>query len=109
MSAGRSLKLGHPDCVLTWVVEAKWAPLLEGNPFVDRVVKLQRDSFRGLLASRRALRESRYKIAVDFQGLIKSALVALAAQPARIYGFDAGQVRERAAALFYRHKISSAA
>jgi heptosyltransferase-1 len=109
LPAAHSLKLGHADCALTWVVEAKWAPLLEGNPFVDRVVKLQRDSFGGLLASRRALRESRYQIAVDFQGLIKSALVAEAAQPARIYGFDAGHVRERAAALFYRHKVSSSA
>lgn len=109
LPAARSLKLGHPECALTWVVEAKWAPLLEGNPFVDRVVKLQRDSFAGLLASRRALRESNYKIAVDFQGLIKSALVAVAAQPAQIYGFDAGQVRERAAALFYQHKVASSA
>ena len=109
LPAARSLKLGHPECALTWVVEAKWAPLLDGNPFVDRVVRLQRDSLAGLLASRRALRESRYKIAVDFQGLIKSALVAMAAQPARLYGFDASQVRERAAALFYGYKIASSA
>src|SRR5580704_17788373 len=109
LPAVRALKLGHPDSPLTWVVEPRWAPLLEQNPFVDRVVTLQRDSFKGLAASYRALRESRYRIAVDFQGLIKSALVAAAAQPARIYGFDASQVRERAAALFYRHKIFSSA
>jgi heptosyltransferase-1 len=109
LPAARSLKLGHLDCSLTWVVEAKWAPLLEGNAFVDRVVKLQRESISGLLASRRELRKSRYQIAVDFQGLIKSALVAVAAGPERIYGFDASQVRERAAALFYRHKVAGSA
>jgi heptosyltransferase-1 len=107
LPAVRALKLGHPATPLTWVVEPKWAPLLEQNPFVDRVLLLRRDSLLGLLASRRALRESVYRFAVDFQGLLKSALVALAAQPDRIYGFDAGQVRERAAALFYRHRISS--
>jgi len=109
LPAVRALKLGFPDTPLTWVVEPKWAPLLEQNPFVDRVVTLHRDSFRGLAASHRALRDQDYRFAVDFQGLLKSALVAAAAQPARIYGFDASQVRERAAALLYRHKIFSPA
>lgn len=109
LPAVRALKLGHPDTPLTWVVEPKWAPLLERNPCVDRVLLLHRDSFRGLASSHRALREYAYQFAVDFQGLLKSALVAVAARPGRIYGFDAGQVRERAAALFYRHKISSSA
>jgi heptosyltransferase I len=109
LPAVRALKLGHPGAALTWVVEPKWAPLLEQNPFVDRVVALHRESFRGLLASRREIREVDYCFAVDFQGLLKSALVAVAAQPANIYGFDTGLVRERAAALFYRHKISTSA
>jgi heptosyltransferase-1 len=101
-----ALKRGHPDSRLVWVVEPKWAALLEENPFVDRVVLLQRHSLPGLMASSRALRETSYNFAVDFQGLLKSALVAVAAN-ARTFGFDASQVRERAAALFYRHKISS--
>jgi heptosyltransferase I len=109
LPAVRALKLGHPDSALTWVIEPKWAPLLEQNPFVDRVVMLHRESFKGLASTYRALRESSYRFAVDFQGLLKSALVAAAAQPARIYGFDAAQVRERAAALFYRHGIFSSA
>jgi len=109
LPAVRALKLGRPDVPLAWIVEPKWAPLLEGNPFVDRVLLLRRDSLAGLAASLRALRETSYEFAVDFQGLLKSALVAAAARPARIYGFDAGQVRERAAAIVYRHKISSSA
>jgi heptosyltransferase I len=102
-----ALKRGHPELRLTWVVEPKWAPLLEHNPFVDRVLLLHRDSILGLMATRRALRESVYRLAVDFQGLLKSALVAAAAAPLRIYGFDAAQVRERAAAIFYRYRITS--
>jgi heptosyltransferase-1 len=109
LPAVRALKLGHPSERLVWVVEPKWAPLLEENPFVDRVLPLDRQSFRGLLAARRALREYTYRFAVDFQGLLKSALVAVAAQPATLYGFDANQVRERAAAVFYQHKICSSA
>jgi heptosyltransferase-1 len=109
LPAVRALKLGYPSTPLTWVVEPKWAPLLEQNPFVDRIVTLDRSSFRGLAASHRALRQSAYRFAVDFQGLLKSALVAVAAQPATIYGFDPSLVRERAAAIFYRRKISTSA
>ena len=109
LPAVRALKLGYPETPLTWVVEPKWAPLLEQNPFVDRVVILNRGSFRGLAASHRALRECGYRFAVDFQGLLKSALVAVAARPATIYGFDPSLVRERAAAVFYPHKISTSA
>lgn len=109
LPAVRALKLGHLDVPLIWTVEPKWAPLLEQNPFVDRLLPLRRDSLAGLLATRRALLETTYQFAVDFQGLLKSALVAIAAKPGSIYGFDANQVRERAAALFYRHRISSSA
>ena len=109
LPAARALKLGHPGARLAWVVEPKWAPLLEQNPFIDRVLLLRRDTLVGLLGSRRALRDTAYQFAVDFQGLLKSALTAFAARPGRIFGFDSSQVRERAAALFYSRKILSAA
>jgi heptosyltransferase-1 len=101
LAAVASLKHSHPASRLTWVVEARWAPLLEGNPFVDRVVLLRRESPRVLIQSWRELRAERYHFAVDFQGLLKSAIVATLARPDRIFGFDRSLLRERAAGLFY--------
>ncbi|HUK18171.1 MAG TPA: glycosyltransferase family 9 protein [Bryobacteraceae bacterium] len=101
------LKRAHPGANLTWVVEPQWAALLEGNPFVDRVLLLRRGSAAGLMESWRDLRAARFDFAVDFQGLLKSAVVAAAARPARIFGFDAAQLRERAAALFYTDRIAT--
>ncbi|HYW42243.1 MAG TPA: glycosyltransferase family 9 protein [Bryobacteraceae bacterium] len=107
LPAVASLKHSHPGSHLTWIVEPKWAPLVEGNPFVDRVILLRRGSLAGLLQSWRELRALRYDLAIDFQGLIKSALVASAARPERIFGFHHTQVRERTAALFYSDKTVS--
>src|ERR1035437_8774081 len=107
LPAVASLKTGFPGSRLTWVVESKWVPLLEDNPFIDRVVLLRRDTLAGLLESWRALRAERYNFAVDFQGLIKSALAAAAARPGRIFGFHRSQLRERAAALFYSNTTVS--
>ncbi len=42
LPAVASLKQGFPGAHLTWVVEPQWAALLEGNPFVDRVILLRR-------------------------------------------------------------------
>src|SRR5437660_7989376 len=104
LPAAAWLKQSHPGSHLTWLVEPQWAPLLEGNPYIDCVVAMRRKTFADLVATRRELRTAHYDFAVDFQGLIKSALAASAANPERIYGFHQSQVRERLAALFYSHK-----
>src|SRR6202142_2038683 len=80
LPAVASLKHSYPRSRLTWIVEPEWAALLEDNPFVDRVALLHRDTPRGLFRSWRALRTEGYDLAIDFQGLIKSALVASSAR-----------------------------
>ncbi|MCX6633003.1 MAG: glycosyltransferase family 9 protein [Candidatus Solibacter sp.] len=101
------LKQSHPGSLLTWLVEPRWAPLLEGNPYVDGVVLLRRRSLAGLLETRRELRAADFDLAVDFQGLLKSAIAGSAARPDRLFGFHQSQVRERLAAWFYSHKTLS--
>src|SRR5579883_2713856 len=108
LPAVASLKHSYPGWRLTWAVEPKWAPLLEDNPFVDRVLPIRRDSLSAILASRRELRTEQYDFAVDFQGLLKSALTASIAHPGRIFGFHQSQTRERIAGLFYSDKTTSA-
>jgi heptosyltransferase-1 len=109
LPAVASLKHSFPGSHLTWVVESRWLPLLEGNPYVDRVVELRRGTWRGMLETARELRSQRYDFAVDFQGLLKSALTAKAARPERIYGYDRSQARESAAALLYSNRITAGA
>src|SRR5579864_1861116 len=107
LPAVASLKHSFAGWHLTWAVEPKWAPLLEGNPFIDSLLPMRRDTLASLLESWRLLRAGRYDFAVDFQGLIKSALAASCARPERIFGFHQTQVRERVAALFYSNKTVS--
>jgi len=109
LPAVASLKKSFPGSHLTWAIEPQWAALIEGNPFVDRVTLLDRSTAAGLLASWRELRAEPVDFAVDFQGLIKSAVVAAIARPGRIYGWDRGQLREAAAGVFYTDRASSAA
>jgi heptosyltransferase I len=109
LPAVSTLKQNYPGWRLSWAVEPRWAPLLDGNPFVDRLVLIRRDSAAAFRESWRALRSERYDFAVDFQGLIKSALTATFARPKQIFGFHQSQIRERAAGLFYSRKTMSQA
>jgi heptosyltransferase-1 len=102
-----SLKHSFSDAHVTWVVEPKWAPLLQGNGFVDRIVAFQKGDPRSWRRTKDELRSEHYDLAVDFQGLLKSALIAHAARPERIAGFGSRVVRERLAGLFYSARIQS--
>jgi heptosyltransferase-1 len=102
-----SLKHSFPDARVTWVVEPKWVPLLESNGFVDRLVIFRRDDPLSWRRTKDELRARHYDLAVDFQGLTKSALIAHLARPERIAGFGSRVVRERPAGLFYSTRVPS--
>src|SRR5580658_7110009 len=104
-----SLKHSFPAARITWVVEPQWVPLLEGNGFVDRIVAFHRDAPRSWQRTKDELRAEHYDLAVDFQGLVKSALIAHLARPERIAGFGSSVVRERLAGLFYSTRVQSSA
>ena len=56
LPAVASLKHSIPHSKITWVIEPKWSVLLEGNPYVDSVIHLDR---RTLSSFRSAWRELR--------------------------------------------------
>jgi len=104
-----SLRASFPDARITWVVEPRWAPLLQGNGFVDRLVFFHRHDPGSWWRTRGELRSERYDLAIDFQGLIKSALIAHAARPERLVGYGAKVIREKPAGWFYSTRVDTAA
>jgi heptosyltransferase-1 len=105
LPAVASLKHSFPGCQLWWLIGARWVPLVEGNPFVDCIVPLESRRLPALVGALRQLRGARFDLAVDFQGLIQSALLATLARPEQLFGFHQSQVRERLAAVFYSRRI----
>ena len=54
-----------------------------------------------MVAAIRELRGNEYDVAIDLQGLIKSAALARASRAARVIGFTSRYARERLASWFY--------
>ncbi len=106
LPAVASLKYSLPHASITWIVEPRWAPLLAGNPCLSQVILFDRTNLSSTFLSLRALRSQHFDFAVDFQGLVKSAVLASVARTDRIYGFDRRAARESAASWFYSHRIA---
>src|SRR5262249_23548967 len=99
-----SLKHSIPDAKISWLIKSRWSALLEGNPSVDEVIPYER-TVNGVRFALQRLRAGRFDIAVDFQGLIQSALLARASGARRIIGCHRWQARERFAAYFYTEQV----
>jgi heptosyltransferase-1 len=109
LPAAAALRQSFPNSHITWVVDAKWTSLLDGNGLQDEIVPFYRHTPRTWIETRRVLRSRQYDLAVDFQGLIKSALVAHFARPERIAGYGPRVARERPASWFYSTRVDTKA
>lgn len=90
---------------VTWIVDPRWIPLLEGNPAIERIVPFDRRDWASVRTAWSQLRASAFDLAVDFQGLIKSALIARSARARRVFGYAA--TREAAAAWLYSDRVNA--
>jgi lipopolysaccharide heptosyltransferase I len=108
MAALQLIKRRLPDCSITWFADRKFADILDHNPDLDGIVKidlkgLKRDfSLRKLRSEYRQLSVAgRFDLVIDLHGMIKSALIArmICGETA---GFHRGVIKEPLAALFYK-------
>jgi len=99
--AAAALRSAFPDARIDWLVEARHRPMVDLVSVIDRSVVLERASIPGWIDVVRRLREGHYDIAIDFQGLMKSAVLARASGASRVVGFSIWHLREKGARPFY--------
>ena len=106
LPAAALLRDAYPTAKITWVINPEWAPLLRGNRSVDHVHIFPRSDLSGfgmsmhLLPWLRETRRLRPDVALDFQGLLRSALIGRISHPREFYGMS--DARE-GARFFYQH------
>jgi heptosyltransferase-1 len=91
----------HPGAQITWVINPEFAPLLRGNSDVDHVHFFPRGELRGLGAPGslfpwlKRTRQLKPDLALDFQGLLRSALIAKVSGAKKVYGMSDGREGSR--------------
>jgi heptosyltransferase-1 len=120
-----ALRAAFPRAMLGWLIEERWAELLctlstprsgprsPQRPLVDRLHTVNTRQWRRapfsaatwerVAASLSDLRSTRYDTVVDFQGAVRSSLLARWSGAPVIYG--AAQPRENLASMFYTRQI----
>ena len=99
--AAAALRAALPDARIDWLVEARHRPMVDLVTCIDRVVTLDGRTVGAWTDAVRRMRQVRYDIAFDFQGLMKSAVLARASGAARVAGFSIWHLREKSARPFY--------
>src|SRR5205085_2233819 len=111
-----AIRRALPNAEVSWVVESRAAEILRSNPVLDRLIVIDTKALRrGLMSGEtlraprqqlRLLRASAFDLALDFQGLIKSALISRAARARRIYGFAKPALREPASRILLNQTVA---
>lgn len=101
----------YPQAEITWAVEQRYANLLDGNPYVKRVIGINTlgwrkrwasvETIREVMSAIRALRHQRYDAVIDFQGLIKTGVISWLCRSTRRIGYAKFPHREPGSGIFY--------
>lgn len=111
LPAVHAIRQACPYLRLRWIANTEWMPLLQGSAVIDEIIPFPRKTFRGLQGIRRAVRWARQwrhaprekpEIVLDFQGLLRSALISRTRGSRPVVGLS--DAREGAAG-FYDHLI----
>jgi len=111
-----ALRTAMPQAEISWVVERQSSEILKDNPLLDRLIEVDTKALRrGLMSGEtlraprqqlRRLRASAFDVALDFQGLLKSASIARLSGARRVFGYSLTGLREPASAVFLSKRIA---
>lgn len=116
-----AIKKAQPDAQVDWLVEENYASILSiASGLRKRVIVRAKRSFetadaisfgglRGYHAAAKYLWNQDYDVALDLQGLIKSAIWARISFADRVVGFDPPNLREPQAAFLYSQTVTPVA
>jgi heptosyltransferase-1 len=106
LPAVAALRRRFPHAQIDWLVDAPHRAFLELVPVVSSLIVLPGRTAAAWLETRRLLREREYDVALDFQGLLKSAALARLSGAKRVLGFERSALREGAAAPLYTERVT---
>lgn len=101
-----ALRRAHPDAEIDWLVDAMHVDFLQLVPILSTVIPLRDRTAAAWLEVRKSLRTRDYDVAIDFQGLLKSAALARLSGAKRVLGFERRSLRESSAAPFYTERVA---
>jgi len=105
-----------PEAEIGWAVDSRFAEILRGNTHIDHLIEINTRTLSGGKIAEEmlldfgkqigAVRRFKFDIAVDMQGLLKSATLAKLGGIKNRYGFGKDALRESTARFLYTNTIA---
>src|SRR5215510_603408 len=135
LPAVASIRRRHPCARISWVVDARASAILKDSPVIDELIEVDPSRWRNGLFERQTVKEAQSRlrqlrgslvhsgpdsgvsrngpaarpdIAIDFQGLVKSGLIALLSGATRRIGFESYDLREKASRYLLTDQVHTA-
>jgi heptosyltransferase I len=119
LPALNAIRKHYPDAHITWLVEEAAAEIVAGHKALDRVILSKRKKWiKDLFSSKfnhalkkiicfiKELRDTKYDIVIDFQGLLKSGIMVMLSKGQKKIGFDKGMDHAESSHIFYNVRIA---
>jgi heptosyltransferase-1 len=110
-----AIRRALPNENISWVVEENVAEMLRGNTLIDNLIEVDTKSMRGGMVVEemllglgkqiRNLRKFKFDIAIDFQGLWKSATIAKLSGARHRWGFSRDGLREASSRVLLTNTV----
>lgn len=124
LPAAALLRGALPDAQIAWAVEHAASAIIEGSPVIDELIRLdtkawRKDLLRGSIARDARAGFSRLRgaaelngdgrtdLAIDFQGLMKSGVIAFASRATKRLGLQTSDLRESASKVFLTEQAAT--
>jgi lipopolysaccharide heptosyltransferase I len=108
-----ALRRSFPDARISWLIRTEFAPLLEKHPHLDHIIHFDRKflgkawynpgAFEALLSFIYRLRQSKFDLVIDLQGLFRTASLAWLSGCKKRFGMTTAREFAR---IFYTHKLT---
>jgi heptosyltransferase-1 len=103
--AAAAIRAAYPDARIDWLVDGRHRTMVDLVSVIDRVIEVQAPTIGAWVRAVRDVRLASYDVALDLQGLMKSAVLARASGARRIVGFSIWHLREKTARPFYSEVV----
>lgn len=107
-----ALSVRFPQAELHWVVAKAFAGILEEHPLIHRLWVMDKDSWKRpdrfastcseLRKLRRGLRDEKFDLVIDLQGLLRSAMIVRFTGARESVGFESAREGSR---YFYKYRV----
>lgn len=106
LPAVAALRDTFPLGEIAWITHPRWESLVRSSGLASRIYCVESRSRASVLEMIKRLRQDDWTLAVDYQGLWKSAALPLLSGVRRRIGFSPGTIREFGVPLLYTDRVA---